>query len=318
MSRRNLAISVIIPVRDRTAELKRVVKGLMLQDCAPDLFEVVLVDDGSGDETRSYLGGLIRMPFALTVLQTPGAGAAVARNKGLAAVHSRLVLFLDADTIPGPSLVRYHIRLHQGVDEPVCHMGKIVMSEELKSTEQARWNELDFNDMDGNNVEISFRRYRTANTSFPAALLMRAGGFNEGLQVAEDLELAYRLAEKGTRFYYHADVVATHHHPLTLQEYFKKGTFYGQAVAIWQRERPDLAGDLAGRFGLYHAGLSYKERMRYRIKVLLVNRGTIPVLMFVGRKCRGYLLGLSNRVYKMIYGYHLRASHQRAMAHSSV
>lgn len=318
MSRKNLAISIIIPVRDRLTELKRVVKGLMLQDCAPDRFEVILVDDSSGDETQIYLGGLVRMPFALHVLHTPGAGAAAARNRGLAAVNSRLVLFLDADTIPGPSLVRYHIRLHQGTDENVCHMGKIVMSEELKSTAQARWNELDVNDLDGNDVEISFRRYRTANTSFPVALLRQVGGFNESLQVAEDLELAYRLAEQGTRFYYHADVVATHHHPLTLQDYFNKGALYGQAVALWQRQRPDLSGDLAGRFGLYHAGLSSKERLRYRTKVLLVNRWTVPVWMFAGRKCRGFLFGFSNRVYKMMYGYHLRASHQRAMAHSSV
>ncbi len=316
MSRAHPALCVIIPVRDRLPELRRVLNGLILQDSAPGCFKVIMVNDGSAAATQTYLHSVENTPFELQILDAPGVGAAGARNKGLAHAHSDLVLFLDADTIPGTSLVRHHLQLHRNSDALVCHMGKIVMSQELMHADQVRWNELEFRDLEADDVEIDFRRYRTANTSLRTAAVKRAGGFNESLQAAEDLELAYRLAESGMRFYYHAGVVATHHHPITIRTYFQKGSLYGEAVAIWQRQRPDMSREIAGKFGLYDHRLPVKERLRYRLKVSLVNRWSVPFLTFLGRQSRPLLLSVSNRLFRMVYGYYLRSSHHKTMVHS--
>jgi glycosyltransferase involved in cell wall biosynthesis len=309
MNERRVELSVIIPTRDRLAVLRRVLDGMQLQDIESSHFEVIVIDDGSRDATREFLKSIAKSFCAeLICLQGRREGPAAARNLGIAAAKGHIVLFLDADTIPSPQLLRCHLELHNAAAFSECHMGRIEMSPELMEPGQARWNELRLAADNPVTREINFRRYRTANTSLARAALLKVGGFEESLPAAEDLELAYRLAQQGMRFYYHEDVVAVHHHPLTLEDYYQKGAVYGRAVARWQRMQPDLRPDLARRFGLYDAGLGWPERCRYFAKVMLVNRASIGLLTALGRGCRYRCFAASERLFKAVYGYYLRRS----------
>lgn len=306
-------ISVIIPTRNRLDILRRVVDGLARQDLDCARFEVIIVDDGSSDGTDEWLRGYAPLlPFRLTALKSGGEGAAAARNRGLAAARGELLFFLDADTIPAANLLRAHCLLHQQGRTAECHMGRIDMSHELMHPGQARWNELRLSADDHASGEITFRRYRTANSSLPRHLVRAAGGFCESLQAAEDLELAYRLARRGVRFYYHQDLLAVHHHPLPYQAYLDKAAVYGVAVATWLQQQPELGLELARRFGFDHAGLTWRERLRGLVKRILVNRTTVQLLTAAARLCRSWWFAASERLFKAIYGYHLRRSFQAA------
>jgi glycosyltransferase involved in cell wall biosynthesis len=309
MKRHPREISVIIPARNRLNVLRRVLDGLMQQELDPKRYQVLVVDDGSSDGTFSFVSSRSAdSPFELIALQGRGEGAGAARNLAVAAARGRVILFLDADTLPSPSLVGAHLALYGDATRLECHMGRIDMSTELQKPRQARWNELALAADDPATGEIDFRRYRTANTSMSREVLLRTGGFRENLAAAEDLELAYRLARLGMRFYYHREVVAVHHHPLSLNDYFYKGSVYGQAVALWHRSQPELHTELARRFGLYDAGLSWPERFRYAVKRLLVNRASVHCLSALGKGCRPLYFAASNRLFRAVYGYHLRRS----------
>ena len=310
MSNHPAEISVIIPARDRLLVLQRVLEGLAEQDLEPTCFQVLVVDDGGHDGAFTYVEKRrASTPFALIPLKGRGRGAGAARNLAVTASTGRVLLFLDADTIPSPSLVRAHLALHSPAGRNECHLGRIDMSEESKQPGQARWNELRLTADHPATGEINFRRYRTANTSISRSAFDLAGGFEESLPAAEDLELAFRLARQGMRFYYHDDIVAVHHHPIHLDDYFQKGLLYGLAVARWSSMHPELHVELARRFGLYDADLTLYERWRYGLKVLLVNAVSIRMLTALASGVRRRWFSASDRLYKALYGYFLRKSY---------
>ena len=93
-------ISVIIPVYNAAKYLKDCLDSLNKQSYAD--FEVVVVDDGSVDETKNILSEYARLDSRLTVLRQVNQGPAVARNKGLAHAQGEYICFVDADDLLHP------------------------------------------------------------------------------------------------------------------------------------------------------------------------------------------------------------------------
>ena len=84
-------VSVIVTARDQAHELEGCIESVLAQTYPH--FEVVVVDDGSADNTAE----VARRRAGVRVLEHPGAGVAEARNAGLAATRGALVVFVDAD-----------------------------------------------------------------------------------------------------------------------------------------------------------------------------------------------------------------------------
>ena len=95
------AITVIIPCYKAAATLRRAVESAL--HGAPNTLQLLLVDDGSPDETGALCDALAAGDPRITALHRPNGGAAAARNTGLAAMQGDWVLFLDADDelLPG-------------------------------------------------------------------------------------------------------------------------------------------------------------------------------------------------------------------------
>ncbi len=98
-------ISVVIPSYNRAALLDETLDRVLAQTCPPN--EVIVVDDGSTDQTRSVLasyGDKVRSIFI------PNSGDLVARNTGLRAASGELVAFCDSDDLWTPDhLAAMHI-----------------------------------------------------------------------------------------------------------------------------------------------------------------------------------------------------------------
>lgn len=104
-------LSVIIPTYNRAALLQQCLDSLEKQDFPKVNFEVIVVDDGSSDETRSVLAG----PFSFTLrpIFAEHGGAAKARNRGIRESTGEVIVFTDDDCFPDPTFLRLHWEAHQ-------------------------------------------------------------------------------------------------------------------------------------------------------------------------------------------------------------
>jgi glycosyltransferase involved in cell wall biosynthesis len=113
-----VAVSVVIPCHNSAPFLAETMASVAVQSFRD--FEVVLVDDGSTDDTRSLIGTLIgehpTLPMRL-VAQARG-GVAAARNAGIAAALGRYILPLDADDLIAPEMLDECARILDADPEP--------------------------------------------------------------------------------------------------------------------------------------------------------------------------------------------------------
>ena len=109
-------VSVVVPYYEQRAELERTLAALERQTWPRELFEVVVVDDGS----RTPLA-VPESPLRVTVVhqEDRGFGLARARNAGVEAAAHDVLLFLDADMLPEAGWIGAHARWHQTVGDAV-------------------------------------------------------------------------------------------------------------------------------------------------------------------------------------------------------
>ena len=109
-------ISVVIPCRNGAAYIAPTIRSALNQTLPPR--EIVVIDDGSTDDTRAIAEGFGR-PVA--VHAGPAQGAAVARSTGAAHATGELLMFLDADDLLTPrSFERFAVALVGAGDEAVA------------------------------------------------------------------------------------------------------------------------------------------------------------------------------------------------------
>jgi glycosyltransferase involved in cell wall biosynthesis len=96
------SLSVVIPAFNSKASLELVLRCLELQAVPKDSFECIVVDDGSTDDTRSWLRACRRDLDLRVFSHAVNSGRSAARNTGWEQAKGDTVLFLDADVLPDP------------------------------------------------------------------------------------------------------------------------------------------------------------------------------------------------------------------------
>jgi GT2 family glycosyltransferase len=91
-------VSVVVPSYNRAALLVPTVESLLAQSCAP--LEIIIVDDGSTDETPEVCA---RFPAPVRTIRQPNGGLPAARNAGIRAARGEWVAFCDSDDLWHPT-----------------------------------------------------------------------------------------------------------------------------------------------------------------------------------------------------------------------
>ena len=84
---------------------------------------VVVVDDGSSDETNRVIGDLSRKILLTHIRHEVSKGRSASRNAGAAAAAGDIILFLDGDTLIAPETCALHLRAHRDSPSPVIARG---------------------------------------------------------------------------------------------------------------------------------------------------------------------------------------------------
>jgi glycosyltransferase involved in cell wall biosynthesis len=238
-------LGVIIPTYNRRQTLENCLNTLLQQDAFEKILEVIIVDDGSTDDTGEFIKEIKRMYPQLKYLYQKNSGPAVARNQGIKIAQADIILFIGDDIIPTPSLVRQHLEWHSQhpeVNEAV--LGYTTWSPELEITNFMRWLEnggpLLCYPLIKDKIEVDFRFFYTGNISLKTSWL-KENLFSEDFPYGyEDTELGYRLAQKGLKLYYNKDALAYHYHSMNLEDFEKRMIRWGQAAKIFLGKYPEL------------------------------------------------------------------------------
>ncbi len=95
-------ISAVVCTYNRSRLLLRALESLASQALPAGAFEIILVDDGSTDETRDVAEKFSRCAAEFTAIHQRNAGLGAARNAGWRAARARVVAFLDDDAVAPP------------------------------------------------------------------------------------------------------------------------------------------------------------------------------------------------------------------------
>src|SRR5437016_1766368 len=99
------SLTVAIPTYNRCEVLRRALDGYLRQSLPHLISELLVVDDGSTDDTQALVAEFQRAaPFQIRYLRQPNRGPAAARNAGLSAARTQIVLYTDDDIVPHPDL----------------------------------------------------------------------------------------------------------------------------------------------------------------------------------------------------------------------
>jgi glycosyltransferase involved in cell wall biosynthesis len=202
---RNPSVSVVIPAYNRAPCIGEAIESVVAQE-TPFSFEIVVVDDGSTDDTakvaRSY-GNLVR------VITKENGGPASARNAGVLAARSGLIAFLDSDDLMLPGRLVRQSAFMRAHPEIIVSFGDIISDTHPGKSYLKTVQELPFEPGEWLTVEKPYQRLLTRGNFVPNQTTMlrrddyvRAGMMDESLWVSEDLELWSRLSLRGNFAYF--------------------------------------------------------------------------------------------------------------------
>ncbi len=197
--RGGVEISVIIPALNEEKYIANAMSGLAAQSFRS--FEAIVVDGGSNDRTRALARKKAR------VIIDNGRGAASARNEGARIAKGGILLFLDADTRPTPSLLRIY---HEAFLDPqtIAATGPILPLEKAKR--RVRWG---YKFVSVWFVKASMLLGRPSfigsNFAIRKDAFWKVKGFNKDMMTYEDWDLSNRLRRCGRMRYLNGAVVHT-------------------------------------------------------------------------------------------------------------
>ncbi|MES3035110.1 MAG: glycosyltransferase family 2 protein [Gemmatimonadota bacterium] len=249
-------MTVILPTYNRVDRLRRVIAALEQQAFPVTAFDVVVVSDGSSDGTAAYMATL-QSPLALQFVEQSNQGAAAARNTGLQHATGTIVLFLDDDVVPSPTLLREHVDAHQQDDLVV--LGPMLSPPGFRMQPWVAWEQRmlvkQYDDMQQGRWTPTARQFYTGNSSVQRRWLLEAGGFDAGFRRAEDVELGYRLAARGLRFVFNANAIGWHFAERSFTAWLDTPYQYGRNDVIFTRDKAQhwLLPTLRVEFSARHA-----------------------------------------------------------------
>jgi len=238
MSEADPFISVVVPAYNASCAIGNCLAALHAQSYPGELFEVIVVDDGSSDNTAE-----IAKSMGAKVLVQPNQGAAAARNLGAKAARGELILFTDSDCEPQEDWIERMVEPFTG--------SQIIGAKGFYQTRQrgsvARFVQVEYEvkyDMLKKERYIDF--VDTYSAAYRRDIFLKVGGFDPVYTTAsaEDVELSYRLALQGYKMVSVSHAFVFHRHPDTLLAYLKRKYRNGYwRMVAWKKHPSKMVKD---------------------------------------------------------------------------
>jgi GT2 family glycosyltransferase len=199
-------VAVVIPTYQRSGNLPLLFKELATQTLAPEHFEVVVVDDCSGDDSSTLVEEWApQVPYRLRVMSTEkNSGPATARNLGWAVTTAPVVAFLDDDCTPAAGWLEAGLAAFSVEPAPGLVQGATLLPAGASTHGLIDW-------WVWREVTSPTAYFEGNNLFFRRDVLERTGGFDEDIgHYGEDCAAGWRALEAGYRRGFSGNAVVVH------------------------------------------------------------------------------------------------------------
>lgn len=226
------SLSVVVCAYNAAATLDECLRHTCALDY-PDL-EVILVDDGSTDDTAA----IAERHRRVRLIRLPHGGLSIARNEGFRAASGNIVAYLDSDAYPTHEWPYY---LVVGFDDTmVAGVGgpNVPPRGDPPGTQQVALSP-------GGPIHVLLTDDRAehvpgCNMAFWKKVLAQVGGFDPVYMAAgDDVDFCWRLLDRGWEIGFHPAALVWHHRRGGLRAYLRQQRGYGRSEALVEARHPD-------------------------------------------------------------------------------
>ncbi|MGE5042400.1 MAG: glycosyltransferase family 2 protein [Candidatus Levyibacteriota bacterium] len=181
-------VSIIIPTHNRSQFLMDVLESVSNQTKKP--FEVIVVDDGSTDNTRE---AMLNSGYRAHYIQQENSGPAAARNRGIAAARGNILAFLDDDDLLLPHALELAVRrLENRASFQVGIVFGLIMR--IKNVKRVK-DKIVYEE-----IPPVWPERMIGSAIIRKEVFNRVGLFDESLTLGQDIDWYMRAREKHIRF----------------------------------------------------------------------------------------------------------------------
>jgi len=240
-----LKLSVIIPTRDRAGLLNASLESLVSQNVPRGTFEVIVVNDGSTDDTeavcRSFEGRL-----AIRCVTITASGIAKAKNVGVREARGSICFFFDDDDVADSCLIAEHLVSHQlNPAEAMAVLGFTSWASTLAISPVMHYvtdvGQVLFSYGKLRNGQLlDFRYFWGGRSSCKKSFLTSHGMFRPEFRFGyEDIELGYRLDRFGLKVVYNRNAISYMNRSITFEDFCKRCEKQGRSQYSFSKMHPD-------------------------------------------------------------------------------
>ena len=252
-------ISVVVCVYNGAKTIRKCLDGLV--GLKYPNFEILVVDDGSLDDTASLVSG-----YNVRLISTPNGGLSRARNRGLAEAKGEIVAYIDADATPDPHWLTYLAYTfkhsgHAGVGVPNIHPKSDLIADCISRSPGNPCHVL--------LTDVEAEHIPGCNMAFRRSELEAVGGFDSRFRIAgDDVDVCWKIRQRGWTLGFNPAAMVWHEPRPTIYGYWKQQLNYGRAEAMLERKWPgkySLFGHVAWRGRLYGPASAATNPLRWRV-----------------------------------------------------
>ncbi len=248
-------ISVVIPTYNRLPILRKCLLALEEQINNPIIenYEIIVVDDGSNDETIPWLStNKTNFPH-LKLIEQLHAGPGAARNLGVENAKGNVIIFIDSDLVVDNYFLSAHAITLSKYWDKLKHRycftyGSVINTNnfEYPQSESFKLNDL------------SWAYFATGNVAIDKQTLLKSGLFDPAFKLYgwEDLELGERLRQMGVKLIKCPKAVGYHWHPpLRIEQItnlIRIEKERAKMALVFYRKHPSFRVRLIIQFTIFH------------------------------------------------------------------
>jgi mycofactocin glycosyltransferase len=232
-------VSIVVPVYNRADQIGACLESLCSLDYPASKREIIVVDDASQDRTAAVVA---QWDVTLIVFES-NRGQSAARNVGAAAARGEIIAYIDSDCIADPLWLRELVPYFQDSRHVLVggYVDSFYRTSRLDRYEEAQ-SPLNMGQgaVVGSGASSDFY-VPTCNMLVRRDVYLQVGGLDETLRVGEDVDLCWRLKEKGCRLLYAPKGRVRHKHRNRFLETFTRRFDYGTSEPVLYAAHTDVS-----------------------------------------------------------------------------